>query len=184
MTAAFPRVSIIGAGPSGLAACKTLSEFGLPYDCFEMSSEVGGNWVLKNPNGRSACYASLYTNTSKAISRFSDFTMPDDWPDFPHRTQRRQWFNAYVDHFGFHDHILVGTAQLKLLSSRLVFLLSWPDGIRLSTSQKPMLAESRKVWGARWCNVPLEDPYQAFESRTLSRLARMVMGLPLLRDRV
>jgi cation diffusion facilitator CzcD-associated flavoprotein CzcO len=74
-----------------------------------MSSEVGGNWVLRNPNGRSACYASLETNTPKEIMRFADFPLPEDWPDYPHHTQMRQWFNAYVDHFGFRHRIHFNT---------------------------------------------------------------------------
>jgi hypothetical protein len=49
MTTQLPSVGVIGAGPSGLPVCKTLSEFNVPYDCFEMSGEVGGNWVLRNP---------------------------------------------------------------------------------------------------------------------------------------
>lgn len=109
MTSSLPHVCVIGTGPSGLAACKTLGEFGITYDCWEMSSEVGGNWVLKNPNGRSACYASLYTNTTKAMMRFSDFALPGDWPEYPHHTQMRQWFNAYVDHFSFRGRILFNT---------------------------------------------------------------------------
>jgi cation diffusion facilitator CzcD-associated flavoprotein CzcO len=165
MTAAFPRVCIIGAGPSGLAACKTLSEFGLPYDCFEMSSEVGGNWVLKNPNGRSACYASLFTNTSKAISRFSDFTMPEDWPDFPHHTQMRQWFNTYVDHFGFRDHILCNTKVER--ATRLA------DGVWEMTSSDgtvryydALIVANGNYWDAKRPSYPGAFTGQAFHAHT------------------
>lgn len=34
------RVCVIGAGKSGLIACKVLHERNIPYDCFEASSQV------------------------------------------------------------------------------------------------------------------------------------------------
>lgn len=52
---ALARVAVIGAGSSGLAATKTLYLAGIGVDCFEQGPRVGGNWVLDNPNGVSAC---------------------------------------------------------------------------------------------------------------------------------
>ena len=45
----LPSVCVIGAGVSGLTACKALSDFGVPHTCFEASDEVGGNWYFQNP---------------------------------------------------------------------------------------------------------------------------------------
>ena len=39
------------------------------------------------------------------MSRFSDFDMPDSWPEFPDCDQVLEWLNAYVDHFGFRPSI-------------------------------------------------------------------------------
>ncbi len=58
-----PRSCIIGAGAAGLTTAKRLKDWGLPYDCFEMSNDIGGTWYYKNPNGRSACYDSLHIDT-------------------------------------------------------------------------------------------------------------------------
>ena len=44
-------------------------------DCYEISSEIGGHWVIDNPNGRAAAYGSLETNTTRRMSRLSDFEM-------------------------------------------------------------------------------------------------------------
>ena len=78
---------------------------GLPFDCFEKSDRVGGNWVFGNRNGMSSAYRSLHINTSRERMEYSDFPMPKSYPDFPHHTQIAAYFDAYVDHFGFRDRI-------------------------------------------------------------------------------
>ena len=64
----FPKTCVIGAGVSGLCVGKALSDWGLPYTCFEASDEVGGNWYFRNPNQRSSAYLSLHIDTSKTSS--------------------------------------------------------------------------------------------------------------------
>ena len=104
------KTCIIGAGCSGFATAKRLKDFGLAYDHFEMSDNIGGNWYHKNPNGKSACYQSLHIDTSKHRLAFEDFPVPGDWPDFPHHSLLFQYFNDYVDHFGLRDNITFKTA--------------------------------------------------------------------------
>ncbi len=106
----LPKACIIGAGCSGFTTAKRLKDAGIPYDCFEMSDEVGGNWYYKNPNGLSACYESLHIDTSKWRLAFEDFPVPQDWPDFPHHGQLHQYFKDYVDHFGLRETITFNTA--------------------------------------------------------------------------
>ena len=113
MTAPLPRACIIGAGCSGFTTAKRLKDAGVPYDCFEMSDEIGGNWYYKNPNGMSACYESLHIDTSKWRLAFEDFPVPADWPDFPHHAQLFQYFKDYVDHFGLRETITFNTAVTK-----------------------------------------------------------------------
>ena len=104
------KTCIIGAGCSGFATAKRLKDFGLAYDHFEMSDNIGGNWYHKNPNGKSACYQSLHIDTSKHRLAFEDFPVPEDWPEFPHHSLLFQYFNDYVDHFGLRDNISFKTA--------------------------------------------------------------------------
>ena len=96
---------IIGAGASGIAAVKVLKERGLPFDCFEMGSDVGGLWRYDNETDRSPAYRSLRTNTSRTRTGFSDFPMPDTYPDFPDHEQMLAYLEAYVDRFGLRAHI-------------------------------------------------------------------------------
>ncbi|KDA04373.1 flavin-containing monooxygenase [Hyphomonas oceanitis] len=105
-----PKTCIIGAGCSGFTMAKRLKDKGLPYDCFEMSDNIGGNWYYKNPNGTSSCYQSLHIDTSKWRLAFEDYPVPEDWPDFPHHAQLLQYFHDYVDHFGLRETITFNTA--------------------------------------------------------------------------
>ena len=102
-------VCIIGAGCSGFTTAKRLKDFGIAYDQFEASDNIGGNWYFKNPNGMSACYQSLHIDTSKYRLAFDDYPVPDDWPDFPHHSQLFDYFNDYVDHFGLRYAIQFNT---------------------------------------------------------------------------
>jgi dimethylaniline monooxygenase (N-oxide forming) len=103
------RVCVIGAGSSGIAAAKALHARGIDFDCFEKSDRIGGNWVFENKNGMSAAYRDLYINTSRPRMEYSDFPMPDSYPDFPHHTQIRAYFDDYVDHFGLREKITFET---------------------------------------------------------------------------
>jgi len=105
----LPTACVIGAGSSGIAAAKALHARGISFDCFEKSDEVGGNWVFNNSNGMSAAYRDLFINTSRERMAYSDFPMPRSYPDFPHHSHIRAYFNDYVDHFGFRDRIAFET---------------------------------------------------------------------------
>jgi hypothetical protein len=105
MSQHLPSVCVIGAGSSGIAAAKALHERGVPFDCFEKSDRVGGNWVFGNANGMSSAYRSLHINTSRERMEYTDFPMPKSYPDFPHHSQIAAYFDAYVEHFGFRDCI-------------------------------------------------------------------------------
>jgi len=107
--ARLPKVCIIGAGSSGITACKTFADKGIPFDCFEKSDQVGGNWVFNNKNGMSSAYRSLHINTSRDKMAFADFPMPSSYPDFPHHTLIAEYFNSYVDHFGLRHRIEFAT---------------------------------------------------------------------------
>jgi hypothetical protein len=109
MASHLPNVCIIGAGVSGLTACKSLDDFGVPHTCFEASDEVGGNWYFQNPNGVSSAYRSLHIDISKPSISFRDFPMPDRYPDYPHHTHIFEWLRDYADAFGVRRNIRFNT---------------------------------------------------------------------------
>ncbi|WP_227983766.1 flavin-containing monooxygenase [Nocardia spumae] len=103
-----PRTAVIGAGISGLTAGKMLGDYGIPYVCFESSDRVGGNWAFGNPNGHSSAYRSLHIDTSKHQLSFRDFPMPEEFPDFPHHTQIKQYLDDYCAAFDLYRSIEFG----------------------------------------------------------------------------
>ncbi|HVJ91430.1 MAG TPA: NAD(P)-binding domain-containing protein [Labilithrix sp.] len=105
MTKHRDRVCLIGAGSSGVAVAKALYEANIPFDCFEKSDRVGGNWVFGNSNGMSAAYKGLHINTSRERMQYADYPMPKSYPDFPHHSQIARYFEDYVEHFGFRKTI-------------------------------------------------------------------------------
>lgn len=108
------RVCVIGAGCSGVTTAKALIERGVPFDCFEKGSALGGNWRYENDNGQSAAYHSLHINTSKWNMRFSDFPMPAGFPDFGHHSDVLRYFEAYAEHFGVTPHITYRTEVTRV----------------------------------------------------------------------
>lgn len=108
------RACVIGAGSSGLATVKTLAENGLDFDCFELGSGIGGNWRYGNDNGRSAAYDSLHIDTSKDRMAFSDFPMPEDYPNYPHHSQVLEYFESYSAHFGLEERISFRTRVARV----------------------------------------------------------------------
>lgn len=101
----LPRTAVIGAGISGLTASKMLGDYGVPYTTFEASDRIGGNWAFGNPNGHSSAYRSLHIDTSKYRLSFRDFPIPDEYPDFPHHAQIKDYLDDYAETFDLLEHI-------------------------------------------------------------------------------
>lgn len=168
MSGAGGKVCVVGAGPAGLVTTKTLVQAGLDVDCFEMSSAIGGHWVIDNPNGRSSAYASLETNTTLAMSRLSDFEMPSDWPDFPGHALVREWFESYVDAFGFRDRIALGH---RVVATRPLDPSGWAVSVRDAEGRTTerrydaLLACSGNYWYPNLPDVPGEFEGELIHAR-------------------
>jgi len=99
------RVCVIGAGSSGIAACQALHGRGIPFDCFEAGSSVGGNWRYNNDNGMSSAYRSLHAKSSRRGMQYAAFPMPGDYPDYLSHEMIARYLDDFVDHFGFRGSI-------------------------------------------------------------------------------
>ena len=110
-----PRTCIIGAGASGITAAQVLAARGIPFDCFEMGSDIGGNWRYDNDNGVSSAYRSLHINTSRDAMQYAAFPMPASYPDYPSHWQVAEYFDSFVDHFGLRDRITFRTEVTRVV---------------------------------------------------------------------
>lgn len=106
------RIAVIGAGASGLTCIKCCLEEGLEPVCFERSDDIGGLWRFQeNPEeGRASIYKSVIINTSKEMMCFSDFLIPDHYPNFMHNSQVMEYFRLYAKEFGLLKYIQLKTA--------------------------------------------------------------------------
>ena len=99
------KVCVIGAGAAGLTAVKALLAEGVPFDCFERASDLGGLWRHGTDGGHTAAYRGLHINTSKKMMEFSDHPMPAELPEYPSHRQVFRYFSGYAERFGLRDAI-------------------------------------------------------------------------------
>lgn len=97
------KICIVGAGPSGLAAAKTFKQHELSFDVIDSGRQVGGIWDASNP--ASPMYRSAHLISSRTLTEFRDFPMPDDYPDYPSHVQVLRYLHSYAEHFGLYPHV-------------------------------------------------------------------------------
>ncbi|HET8582854.1 MAG TPA: NAD(P)-binding domain-containing protein [Jatrophihabitans sp.] len=146
-------VCVIGAGSSGIAACQVLQARGIEFDCYEAGSEVGGNWRYLNDNGMSSAYRSLHINTSREIMEYKSFPMRHDYPTYPNHVQIAQYFDRFVDHFGFRDRIRFRTEVASVVPTGD----QWDVTVRVRDTGDTTTRRYQAVfvanghhWDARW----------------------------------
>ena len=99
------HVCVIGAGPSGITAAKNLLDRGLRVTVFDLGAKVGGNWVYTEEEGHSSVFETTHIISSKTLSQYEDFPMPDDYPDYPSHRQLATYFQSDAERFNLLPHI-------------------------------------------------------------------------------
>jgi cation diffusion facilitator CzcD-associated flavoprotein CzcO len=104
------RICVIGAGPCGLTALKNLRQAGCRnVVCYEESLGIGGNWAYTDDPGRISVPECTHIISSRRMSSFDDFPMPEDYPDFPSHRQLLAYFTDYARAFRLEPHIRLGS---------------------------------------------------------------------------
>src|SRR5512144_1052148 len=104
------RVCVIGAGPSGIAAAKNLLAAGFRrVVVYDRNAEVGGNWIYRPDPSHSSVFETTHIISSKRLSQYEDFPMPDAYPDYPGHAQLKAYFQSYARHFGVDRVLEFGT---------------------------------------------------------------------------
>lgn len=88
-------VVIIGAGPAGLIMADTLKNSGKHFVVLDRGKNVGGIWDI-DANG-SPMYESAHFISSKTLSGFPGFPIPDEFPDYPSHRQIFQYIKDFAD---------------------------------------------------------------------------------------
>lgn len=109
-----PRVAVIGAGPLGLMAMKTLKEDGFDVTGYEARPYVGGLWKYSDDPYISVQEGTIF-NSSRYRSAISDFPFKDDVDDYPTWRQMCDYLQDYCDHFGLRELINLNCQVTSLM---------------------------------------------------------------------
>ncbi|MEH0639302.1 NAD(P)/FAD-dependent oxidoreductase [Streptomyces bottropensis] len=139
---------VIGAGPAGLAVARALAERDLPYTHIERHTGPGGLWDIDNPG--SPMYESAHFISSKTLSGFGGYPMPDHFADYPPHRQILSYLTSFAEAYGLADRIEFGTEVRSVEKN--------PDGTWTVTRADGRTGTHRRVvvcTGAQWHpNVP------------------------------
>lgn len=101
------KFCIVGAGTSGLAVAKSFKQAGIAFDCFEREDTLGGNWCYGKP--ASSVYRSTHLISSKKLTEYTDFPMPEGYPEYPSHRLVHEYLTSYARHFDLDKHIEYNT---------------------------------------------------------------------------
>lgn len=104
---------IIGAGPCGLSQARALLFRGVPFELVERHQDVGGIWDMDNPG--SPMYESAHFISSRKMSGFPGFPMPESYPDYPSRQQILDYLRAFADRYQLREHIRFGKSVTRVV---------------------------------------------------------------------
>jgi dimethylaniline monooxygenase (N-oxide forming) len=170
------KVCVIGAGSSGLTACQVLGARGVPFDCFEKGSMIGGNWRYENDNGTSSAYKSLHINSARKLMSYKAFPMPEDYPDYPSHWQVAKYFDDFAERFGLAERIAFNTEVVSVeraddatgrngakggAAGEWDVTVEGPDGPRTERYRAVLVANGHH-WQPRWPEPGFEgaDAYE------------------------
>lgn len=113
------KTAIIGAGCSGITALKNCLQAGLEQVvCYEQNSDIGGNWIYTAEPSHSSVCETTHIISSKSLSQYLDFPMPETYPDYPSHEQVLAYFRSYAKHFDLYPHIRFNTSVASVTQTK------------------------------------------------------------------
>lgn len=122
-------VGIIGAGWSGLVACKQVLDQGLDVVVLEGRECLGGVWHYSDRTDQATVMQSTETTSSRALMEMSDFPMPDHYPSFPHHNQILEYLMAYCDRFDLQRHIRFNCRVMQVEKQDQIWCVKTEEGM-------------------------------------------------------
>lgn len=105
-------VCIAGAGPAGLVMARALQHNSIEWDQFDPNPDVGGLWDIKHEG--TAIYESAHFISSRSLSGFADFPMPEHFADYPKHTEILKYLHDFAEAYGLQEKITFSTKIEKL----------------------------------------------------------------------
>lgn len=96
---------IIGAGWTGLVACKHALENNLKVLVLESRDDIGGLWKYSSDLKTKSVTKNTRTNFSKTFYELSDYPFPLDYPDYPTNDQIYKYLQNYAIKYNLLPHI-------------------------------------------------------------------------------
>ena len=175
------RIAVIGAGPSGLVAAKHALEAGFEPTLFEATGDLGGQWHAGAPH--SGIWPGMHTNTSRAMTAFSDFPAPAALPLHPAAEQIHAYLHAYAEHFGLTGRIRLDTPVAHVAPGWEV------DGERFDAVvvasgrfRRPLLAPGLQGFGGELLHAFAYPGAEPFRGRRVLVYGNGVSGLEVASD--
>jgi dimethylaniline monooxygenase (N-oxide forming) len=107
-------VCVIGAGFSGLAAARALRQRDISFTCLEQARDIGGVWRRFRDGEATPAYRSLHLNTSRKVTAYTGFAMPESYPWYPRYDQVAAYLNRFADHCGLREYVECNTEVTAL----------------------------------------------------------------------
>lgn len=121
-------VTIIGAGWSGLVACKSMLEEGLSVVAIEKREGIGGVWMYSDDPTIPTVMKSTCCTSSTTVTEMSDFPMPEEIGMFPHNIDVLEYLESYAEEFNLMPHIQLNTSVSKVEKEGEVWHLTCSSG--------------------------------------------------------
>jgi cation diffusion facilitator CzcD-associated flavoprotein CzcO len=163
------RYAIIGAGPAGLLAARSLKRAGIPYDQIEKNPDVGGIWDIRND--WSPMYETAHFISSKQVSHLPGYPMPESYPDYPNHRQVFAYLRAFARDYGLYANIRFDTAVERVERVDDGWSVRADDG---STNRYDgLFVCSGNTWDPNWPTYPGELTAEKIHSVAYSRPSQL-----------
>ncbi|MPY55868.1 NAD(P)/FAD-dependent oxidoreductase [Streptomyces spongiae] len=155
---------MIGAGPAGLAMARALSERGIEYRQLERHTEVGGIWDVRRTDG--PMYESAHFISSRTLSGFSGYPMPDSYPDYPGHRQVLGYLQSFADAYSLTRNIEFGVEVSSVRKNADSWVVTRSDG--LSETYESVVVCTGSQWYPNIPDIPGDFTGEVRHSQTYS----------------
>src|SRR4051794_24757878 len=178
------RVAVVGAGPSGIVAAKYALEAGFDVTVFEAGDDLGGQWNTAAPH--SGVWPGMHTNTSRAMTAFSDFPAPADHPLHPAAGQIHHYLRAYAERFAVTGRIRLGTRVARVTRRPAGWAVDGEpfDGVVVASGRfrRPRLAPGLERFGGELLHAFDYPGAEPFRGRRTLVYGNGISGLEIASD--